>query len=182
MKKTNLILIVILALIFLLGITGFFINQSSLSSKLKPIWFILEKDNASKDTFIYKVEKVSFFHWNTSSGLVLNQYPDFNRGVTSFVPLNDNRIVFLSDASNEIIITKNNGEVIKKIPVTFAPRDIAFDNGLFYVLTENKVFVYDYNGERKQIEFPDVYSGFAVACCNLNNVECNCLLLSLSEY
>jgi hypothetical protein len=72
-----------------------------------------------------------------------------------------NKIAFLSNASNEIIITdRTSGKAINRFPVTFAPRDFVYDNGVFYVLGEKFVIAYNENGKLlKQLSFPGTYLG-----------------------
>jgi len=109
----------------------------------------------------WNVQEVSTTKWNSPDGLPYMEAPGVNLGVTSFEVIAETKIAFLSNASNEIIITdKSTGKMIKKFPVVFAPRDFVFDNGLFYVLDEKLVTVYNEEGKQvKQLSFPNTYLG-----------------------
>ena len=108
-----------------------------------------------------KVQEISMCKWGLSDGLPYMEAPGVNLGVTSFEVISENKIAFLSNASNEIIITeKSNGKVVKKFPVSFAPRDFVFDKGSFYVLDEQYVVVYNEEGKLlNKISFPGSYLG-----------------------
>ena len=109
----------------------------------------------------WNVQQVSTTKWNVPDGLPYLSAPGVNLGVTSFEVIAQNKIAFLSNASNEIIITdKSTGKVIKKFPVSFAPRDFVYDNGFFYVLDEQLVTVYNDDGKLiKKLSFPNSYLG-----------------------
>ena len=109
----------------------------------------------------WNVKEISMTKWGGQDGLPYMAAPGVNLGATSFEVLPENKIAFLSSASNEIIITdKSTGKAIKKIPVSFAPRDFVYDNGLFYVLNEQLVTVYNEAGTIiKKLEFPNTYLG-----------------------
>jgi len=109
----------------------------------------------------YNVQQLAIEKWDNSTGLVYKQVPGFNIGVTSFEMLDKDRIAFLSDASDEIIITDElTGKVLNRFAVSFVPRDFVYDNGNFYVLGENNVYVYDENGNAvKAIPYPSSYVG-----------------------
>jgi len=107
------------------------------------------------------VQRLSMSKWNTPDGIPYKEVPGFNLGVISFEVLGGNQIAFLSSASNEVIITdQSSGSLIKKFPVPTAPRDMAYDNGFFYVLNARMVSVYDANGNlSRTISFPGSYTG-----------------------
>ncbi|MBA3705450.1 MAG: hypothetical protein H0W84_05990 [Bacteroidetes bacterium] len=109
-----------------------------------------------------EVKQLSISKWNAFDGIPYAQSPEANLGATSFEVLeNENRIAFLSNATNEIIVTdKNSGKAIKKFPVVSAPRDFIYDNSSFYVLSERQVILYDTNGkEKNNFTFPNAYLG-----------------------
>ncbi len=109
----------------------------------------------------FNVQQVSMTKWSSPDGLPYVEAPGINMGATSFEVIADNKVAFLSNASNEIIITnKTTGKVINKFPVSFAPRDFAFDKGLFYVLDEQMVAVYNQEGKSvTNLLFPNSYLG-----------------------
>ena len=103
--------------------------------------------NAQNRTYGWNVQQVSTTAWNSQDGIPYVEVPGANLGATSFQLLDGSKIAFLSNATNEIIITdKTSGKVINKFPVLFAPRDFVFDKGFFHVLNESYVFVYNENG------------------------------------
>jgi hypothetical protein len=96
----------------------------------------------------WDVEKISLTHWNTPDGLPYKQVPGANLGPISFASLDQQRIAFLSSPTCEIIIiSTSDGKAIKTFPVKLAPRDFVYDKGLFYVLTESDITVYDESGK-----------------------------------
>ncbi len=107
----------------------------------------------------WNVKEISSTKWNTTDGVPYKEVPGANIGATSFAVMDENRIAFLSNASNEIIITnKNNGKAIKKFPISFIPRNFVYENGLFYVLDEQSVVTYNEAGKKiKTFEFPASY-------------------------
>lgn len=107
------------------------------------------------------VQKLSMSKWNGPDGIPYKEVPGFNLGAISFEVLSGNKIAFLSSASNEVIITdQSSGSVLKKFQVPSAPRDMAYDNGFFYVLNARMVSVYNANGNfSKTISFPGSYTG-----------------------
>jgi hypothetical protein len=109
----------------------------------------------------FSVKGVSRIPWDAKNGLAYKEVQGANLGATSFAMMNNNRTAFLSDASNEIVITNDwNGQVLSRFPVALYPRDFAFDKGKFYVLTENMVTVYDVTGKQvNAIPFPGSYLG-----------------------
>ncbi len=108
-----------------------------------------------------EVKQLSLSKWNTQDGIPYSQVPGANLGATSFELLDSNRVAFLCNSTSEIIIINtSDGEATKKFPVIFAPRDFIYDNGLFFVLSERQVIVYDANGkEKNQFSFPNIYLG-----------------------
>lgn len=114
-----------------------------------------------QDSFSYSISQISFSKWNTPTGIPYNQVPGANLGATSFQILDKNRIVFLCNSTGEIIIINNlTGESIQKFQVSFAPRDFVYENGIFYVLSEYEVTLYDEIGnEVKKYPFPTIYNG-----------------------
>ncbi|MGP8215751.1 MAG: hypothetical protein ACLQQ4_09335 [Bacteroidia bacterium] len=107
------------------------------------------------------VQQISTSKWNTTDGIPYKQGPGINMGAISFEVLSGNKIAYLCNATNEIIITDaTSGSAIKKFAVIFAPRDFVYDNGFFYVLNDRVVAVYDDNGNiAKNITFPASYTG-----------------------
>ena len=99
--------------------------------------------------------------WNTPDGLPYKQVPGVNLGATSFQVMDTNSIVFLSNASNEIItIDSKSGKVISKFSVCTDPRDFVYEGGKFYVLTDFSLYIYDASGNLgKTIEYSNHYSG-----------------------
>src|ERR1035437_8060396 len=72
----------------------------------------------------YVVKEICKIQWDTPNGLRYKKVAGTNLGVTSFEIMDKNCIAFLSDASNEIIITeKLNGKALSRYTVANAPRD-----------------------------------------------------------
>src|ERR1035437_9306342 len=68
----------------------------------------------------WNVQQISMTNWNSQDGLPYLEAPGVNLGATSFEVIAANKIAFLSNASNEIIITdKSTGKLINKFPVSF---------------------------------------------------------------
>jgi hypothetical protein len=109
----------------------------------------------------WNVQEISMTKWNSQDGIPYMQAPGVNLGAVAFDMIAVNKIAFLSNASNEIIITdRTSGKAINRFPVTFAPRDFVYDNGVFYVLGEKFVIAYNENGKLlKQLSFPGTYLG-----------------------
>ena len=119
---------------------------------------IISKGN-NKPDFLVKQYTVS--NWNTKNGIPYVQRDGVSLGATSFQLLGDKKVAFLCNSSNEIIIKDiADNTIIKKIPVLFAPKDFIYDNGLYYVLGESQIIVYDEQGnEIKKYLFPNRYAG-----------------------
>ena len=109
----------------------------------------------------YAVKEICKTQWDTPKGLRYKKVAGANLGVTSFEVMDKNRIAFLSDASNEIIITeKSNGNALSRFTVADVPRDFVYDKGNFYVLFEKTVVVYDEKGTNlKTIPYPNSIVG-----------------------
>ena len=96
----------------------------------------------------HNVSLISRTEWNDNDGLSYKQVAGANLGATSFAPIDKNETAFLSDATNEIITINNiNGKAFRKFKVLFAPRDFVYDPPYFYVLTEDRVAVYNQIGK-----------------------------------
>ncbi len=108
-----------------------------------------------------EVSQVLQCKWNTQDGIPYSQVPGANLGATSFEVMENNKIAFLCNSTSEIIVINTIDEKkMNKFPVVFAPRDFAYDNGLFYVLSEKQVIVYDATGkEKNKFSFPETYLG-----------------------
>lgn len=119
--------------------------QKILFFLILSIWYL---NLIGQVTPIYlSVKEISQTPWNVQTGITYKQVPGANLGPTSFEVMDNNRIAFLCDSNNEIIIVeKSNGKAIKKFNVSLAPRDFSFSNGNFFVLTENEVIKYDAEG------------------------------------
>ena len=108
-----------------------------------------------------EVNQVLQCKWNAYDGIPYSQVPSANLGSTSFELLENSKIAFLCNSTSEIIVINTiDGKKTNKFPVIFAPRDFVYDDGLFYVLSEKQVIVYDKNGkEKNKFPFPDKYLG-----------------------
>ena len=85
--------------------------------------------------------------WNTPTGIPYAQGPGYNQGITSFAPLEDNKVAYLSGATSEILIVNcNTGQINSRFAVPFAPRDFVYDNGTFYVLSEYLLSMFTVTG------------------------------------
>jgi hypothetical protein len=124
----------------------------------------------------FDISQLSVSEWNTPSGLPYSQVPGANLGPTSFQIIDEKRIAFLCNSTNEIVITnKSTGKSIERFPVSFAPRDFVYEKGIYYVLFENNVISYDEKGnELGKFPFPSEYQG--VEKITRNN-DATCLLL-----
>jgi hypothetical protein len=109
----------------------------------------------------FMVSRLSVTGWNTPLGLPYSRVPGANLGATSFVVMDESRIAFLCNSSNEIIITaRSTGKSINKFGVSPSPRDFVYEKEVFYVLFENRVTEYDINGlELKTFSFPPAFQG-----------------------
>ncbi len=109
----------------------------------------------------FNVNQLSFSEWNSPDGLPYTQVPGANLGVTAFQLINEEEIAFLCNSTSEIIITKKStGKLIRKWPVSFAPRDFIFEDNFYYVLSEYEVTVYDDKGrEIRKLPFPSTVQG-----------------------
>jgi len=109
----------------------------------------------------FDVKQLLHLPWNSADGLTYREGPGSNLGVTSFEVMGKGQVALLSNAGNEIILADiNKGMITKRFPVTYAPRDFAFDDDRFYVLTDFRVDVYDGDGQTLQtFGFPGSYVG-----------------------
>ncbi|MFI5149660.1 MAG: hypothetical protein ACHQRM_07995 [Bacteroidia bacterium] len=109
----------------------------------------------------FSVKELSKSAWNTADGIPYKQVPGANLGVTSFVIMDNNRVAYLSDASNEILLVdRTNGKTNSKFTVKPGPRDFVYEQGVFFLLGENKVYLYDETGKlNREIAFPGTYLG-----------------------
>ncbi len=109
----------------------------------------------------YTVKELCSTPWDNANGFRYKKVAGANLGVTSFELMDNNRIAFLSDASDEIIITeKSNGKALGRFSVGNIPRDFVYDKGNFYVLFENTVIVYDETGKTlRKIAYPNSLKG-----------------------
>ncbi len=116
---------------------------------------------STKSILNYDVKQISVSTWNETSGLPFSQVPGANLGATSFEVIDKNRIAYLCNSTSEIIITNNStGKSIEKFQVIFAPRDFIYENGIFYVLSEYEVTLYDEIGNViTKCPFPIDYKG-----------------------
>lgn len=118
-------------------------------------------EDSNKSIQSFNVLQLTMSEWNTPEGIPYKQVPGANLGVTAFHIMDQNRIAFLCNSSNEIIITDlSSGKAIDKFQVSFAPRDMVYENNKFYVLSEYEVTVYDNAGnELVKYPFPMTYQG-----------------------
>jgi len=129
-------------------------NKSALQKVVPP-------QKSANDIPGFNISRISKSEWNTPDGLPFSQVPGANLGATSFVIIDKNRIAYLCNSTNEIIITeKSTGKSIKKFQVSFAPRDFVYENGIFYVLSEYEVTLYNETGNMlKKHPFPNAFQG-----------------------
>lgn len=113
------------------------------------------------DTISYNITQLSIINWNALTGLPYSRVPGANLGATSFQILDKNRIAFLCNSTNEVILTeKSTGKSIMKFQVPVTPRDFIFEKGIFYVLSEYEVTLFDEAGnELKKYQIPSTYHG-----------------------
>ena len=125
------------------------------------IGFGQQNQSQNKTSLKLNVLQITSVQWDDATGIPYQQLPGANFGATSFEIIDNTTTAFLCNGTNQIIITNNtNGKAIKTFNVAFAPRDFVYDNGLFYVLTEFKVSVYNQNGkEVNTFTFPTTYLG-----------------------
>jgi len=109
----------------------------------------------------YSILELTQTAWNTPDGFPYQQVAGANLGVTSFEIIDNNRIAFLSDASNEILlIDQSTGKTKTKFSVLPTPRDFVYDQGLFYVLGDGTVSIYDQAGKSvSSIAIPESLAG-----------------------
>jgi hypothetical protein len=121
----------------------------------------IEITNSKKTIPNFNISQLSVSEWNTPSGIPYTKVPGANLGPTAFQIMDKNRIAFLCNSSNEIVITnQSTGKSNKRFPVAFSPRDFVYDKGIYYVLYENSVLAYDENGnEGIKFPFPSEYQG-----------------------
>ncbi len=145
--------------LLLVSITLFFLNKAYAQQTSLPA---LKKS--------YDVKEISKAPWDSPKGFPYKKVAGADLGVTSFEVMDKNRMAFLSDASNEIIITeKTTGNTLSRFMVGSAPRNFVYDEGSFYVLFENKVVVYDEKGATlKTIPYPNSLKG-VVGIVRYNN-------------
>lgn len=162
MKRAKYVLMLLLVIIALS--VAYFYSKKKSNAQLQNVTTSKELP-IKKETAIsmkkFTTTQLCKLNWNTPNGVPYVKVPGANLGVTSFYVLDKDKIAFLSDATNEIIIVNRKSEsVIKRFPVVLSPRDFTYDNGYYYVLCETAVFVYNAKGENtSNFEFPQEFSG-----------------------
>jgi hypothetical protein len=136
----------------------------------------------------FNVKEISRTNWNTADGITYKKIPGANLGCTSFEVMDKHRTAFLSDASGEIIIADQlSGKIALKFKVAATPRDFAYDQGVFYVLGEALVSVYDDHGKLTgTLSLPDGLVGVGRIARYKNNTwlllpSGNCIQLVAGE-
>lgn len=127
----------------------------------QPVQNSDNSDNPTSSKIDWNVMQVAFSKWNTPKGIPYIQVPGANLGAISFDILDLQRVAFLSNATNEVIIVdRSNGEATQKFPVVTSPKDFIYDSGFFYVLSENSISIYDTEGKSiNQFNIPAKYLG-----------------------
>lgn len=164
MRKFKYVLgtVILLVLIAITVVYFYSKNKNNISTqkvtKSKELLVKKENDDTIKK---FATTQLCKLNWNTTNGVPYVKVPGANLGVTSFYVLDNEKIAFLSDATNEILIVSQKSEsVIKRFTVVLSPRDFTYDNGYYYVLCETGIFIYNINGENtSNFEFPKEYSG-----------------------
>lgn len=125
------------------------------------LFMISAKAQNQKMETNWNVETVSVSDWDRQTGVPYVQVPGANLGATSFTLLDSNRLAFLSNSSNEVIIVDRlSGRSISRFVISFSPKDFVFANGSFYVLSDRNVVVFNEKGkELDRIDFPAKYTG-----------------------
>src|SRR6267378_3621911 len=78
------------------------------------------QDNSKDILLKHNINQEAFVEWNTLTGIPYKQVPGANLGATSFEILDSNRIAFLCNSTNEIIITnKVNTNASQRFQVAF---------------------------------------------------------------
>ncbi|MBP6001809.1 MAG: VCBS repeat-containing protein [Pyrinomonadaceae bacterium] len=96
-----------------------------------------------------RVEQVSQTKWDVRTGVAYVRVPGTNLGAVSFAVLDDRRIAYLSNSTNEVIVVDTtSGEAMARFDVDPSPRDLAYSDGSFFVLLEDSVARYDEDGKR----------------------------------
>ena len=157
-KSRYILWLLVVFILVVIGIVKVFLIPKSETSINQDT---VKSEDSNKSIQSFNVLQLSKSDWNTPEGIPYTQVPGVNLGATSFQILDQNRIAFLCNSSNEIIITdKSTGKAIYKFPVSFAPRDMVYENNKFYVLSEYEVTVYDETGnEITKYPFPMNYQG-----------------------
>ena len=100
---------------------------------LPAVVFAESKNNIQPAPATYNVSQITTAKWSEQNGLHYKQVPGFNLGVTSFALLDKNRIAFLSDVSNEIVIkSQSSDSILARFPASSAPAILFDHNGNFY--------------------------------------------------
>ena len=165
MKKFKYVLWSVLGLLLAICTIVYFLPSKENTTQKQNETVLVKQPSFKKEnrvtTIKFATTQLCRLNWNTPNGVPYVQVPGANLGVTSFYVLDKDKIAFLSDATNEIIIVNQKSEsVIKKFPVVLSPRDFTYDNGYYYVLCETAVFVYNAKGENiSNFEFPQEFSG-----------------------
>jgi hypothetical protein len=127
------------------------------------VWGQFTKNVYSPDSITGKViiKQITECKWNSGKGIPYSQVPGANLGATSFELIDTNRIAFLCNSSNEIIISDiANDSVLKKITLNFTPRDFIYSNGLFYILNDSEVVAVNEDADLiYHFTFPSIYRG-----------------------
>lgn len=90
------------------------------------------------------VTEICNIPWVPIKGLPYVKVPGANLGAASFTYIDSNRIAFLCDATNEVVIVSlGSNKIVSRFNVDPYSQDIVFDNGKFYILNDNRIMVYN---------------------------------------
>ena len=108
-----------------------------------------------------RVEQVSQTNWDVRSGLAYVRVPGTNLGAVSFAVLDEKRIAYLCNSTNEIVVVdRASGQAVTRFFVEPAPRDFVYSDGHFFVLADDSVRRYDEAGRLSgKFPFPRTYRG-----------------------
>lgn len=94
------------------------------------------------------VSPISKIAWSDNQGLPYKQGFEANYGVNSFTVLENGNTAFLANGDNSVKIFDANNQLVKQFSYDFYAKDIAYAQGIFYILGDGLLAIYRENGQK----------------------------------
>ena len=102
----------------------------------------------------HKVTKVFSVNYRPVDGITVNNTFSGNYGIVSFTSIDQDEMAFLCSVEKKVkIFNTESGRLIRSFSIHSIPRDFAYADGSFYILSNNRISQYRANGT-KVMDFP----------------------------